>query len=77
MACRRKWGLSKNRRRPPALAAAMKTQAAKVFLDFARFPWAQVDESEEGYRVSLSDLRFYRGRRILKGLPWKWNWTRT
>jgi len=44
----------------PALAAAMKTQGGKVFLDFARFPWAQVDESEQGYRVSISDLRFYR-----------------
>ena len=44
----------------PALAAAMKTHAGKVFLDFARFPWAQVDESEQGYRVSISDLRFYR-----------------
>jgi hypothetical protein len=44
----------------PALAAAMKTQAGKIFLDFARFPWAQVDESEQGYIVSLRDLRFYR-----------------
>jgi inner membrane protein len=44
----------------PALAAAMKTHAGKVFLDFARFPWAQMDESEEGYHVSISDLRFYR-----------------
>jgi hypothetical protein len=43
----------------PALAAAMKTPAGAVFLDFARFPWAQVDESDEGFRVSLSDLRFY------------------
>ena len=43
----------------PALAAAMKTPAGKIFLDFARFPWAQVDESEEGYQVSLSDLRFF------------------
>ena len=43
----------------PALAAAMRTPAGKVFLDFARFPWAQVEESEEGYRVSLCDLRFY------------------
>ena len=43
----------------PALAAAMKTHAAKVFLDFARFPWAQVDESEQGYLVSFCDLRFY------------------
>jgi inner membrane protein len=43
----------------PALATAMKTRAGKIFLDFARFPWAQVDESEEGYGVSLCDLRFY------------------
>ena len=43
----------------PALAAVMKTRAGKVMLNFARFPWAQVDESEEGYRVSLCDLRFY------------------
>jgi inner membrane protein len=43
----------------PALAAAMKTQGGKVILDFARFPWAQVDESDEGYRVSLCDLRFF------------------
>jgi inner membrane protein len=42
-----------------ALAAAMKTRSGRIFLDFARFPWAQVDESEEGYGVSLRDLRFY------------------
>jgi inner membrane protein len=42
-----------------ALAAAMKTRSGRIFLDFARFPWAQVEESEEGYRVSLCDLRFY------------------
>ncbi len=43
----------------PALAAAMKTRPGVIFLDFARFPWAQVDESEEGYQVSLRDLRFF------------------
>jgi inner membrane protein len=43
----------------PALAAALKTQAVKVMLNFARFPWAQVEERDEGYRVSLCDLRFY------------------
>jgi hypothetical protein len=37
----------------------MKTRAGKVMLDFARFPWAQVEEGGEGYRVSLCDLRFY------------------
>jgi inner membrane protein len=45
--------------RSSPLAAAMQTRSAKIFLDFARFPWAQVDESEQGYRVSLRDLRFY------------------
>jgi len=44
----------------PALAAAMNTHGGKVFLDFARFPWAEVDESAQGYQVSISDLRFYR-----------------
>jgi inner membrane protein len=43
----------------PALTAVMKTRGGKVMLDFARFPWAQVDTSEEGYQVSLCDLRFY------------------
>ena len=43
----------------PALEAAMKTRAGEIFLNFARFPWAQVHESEQGYRVSLRDLRFY------------------
>jgi inner membrane protein len=43
----------------PALTAAMKTRAGGIMLDFARFPWAQVDESEDGYRVSLRDLRFF------------------
>jgi inner membrane protein len=43
----------------PALTAALKTPSARVFLDFARYPWAEVDVSEEGYRVSLCDLRFY------------------
>ena len=47
--------------KPPsssALAAAMSTTAGKVFLDFARFPWAQVDETDDGYQVSIEDLRF-------------------
>jgi len=51
----------------PALAAAMKTQAGKVMLDFARFPWAQLEENEEGYRVSLCDLRFYNGSAQSRG----------
>lgn len=44
----------------PVIDAALKTPPAGVFLDFARFPWAQVEESEQSYRVSVRDLRFYR-----------------
>ena len=43
----------------PTLAAAMQTQSARVFLDFARFPWAQVDKTGDNYRVSMEDLRFF------------------
>ncbi|MGH9356882.1 MAG: metal-dependent hydrolase [Terriglobia bacterium] len=42
----------------PVLAAARATQTAKIFMNFARFPWATVDQTEEGYEVRLRDLRF-------------------
>jgi inner membrane protein len=42
----------------PALEAAMKTYTGRVFLDFARFPWGQVEAGEEGFEVALRDLRF-------------------
>jgi inner membrane protein len=42
----------------PALEAAKKTFTGRTFLDFARFPWGQVEASEDGYRVMLRDLRF-------------------
>ncbi len=45
----------------PPLRAALETRAGKIFLNFARFPWAQVDEDDQGYTVSISDLRFARG----------------
>jgi inner membrane protein len=41
----------------PALDAAMKTRTAALFLDFARFPWARVLETEDGFKVTLQDLR--------------------
>jgi inner membrane protein len=44
----------------PALEAAVQTRAGKIFLDFARFPWAQVNETDDGYQVSIEDLRFLR-----------------
>ncbi len=45
----------------PPLRAAMETRPGKIFLNFARFPWAQVDEDDQGFLVSISDLRFARG----------------
>jgi hypothetical protein len=42
----------------PPLDAAMKTRTAAIFLDFARFPWGIVEENENGYEVTLRDLRF-------------------
>jgi inner membrane protein len=41
-----------------ALTAAKKARTAKVFLDFARFPWAMVLGTEDGYTVFIRDLRF-------------------
>ena len=43
----------------PALEAASETPLGRVFLHFARFPWGQVEESGDGYQVSIRDLRFY------------------
>jgi inner membrane protein len=51
----------------PTLDAATTTRAAEIFLDFARYPWVQVDEKEYGYRVSFSDLRFYSEARKAQG----------
>ncbi|MFB3924229.1 MAG: metal-dependent hydrolase [Terriglobia bacterium] len=42
----------------PALDAAMKTRTSAIFLDFARFPWGSVDAREDGFDVTLRDLRF-------------------
>jgi inner membrane protein len=42
----------------PALDAAMKALTSRVYSDFARFPWAQVEEEDAGFKVTLQDLRF-------------------
>jgi inner membrane protein len=42
----------------PALEAARKSEVAQEFLQFARFPRASVEKTEDGYRVELRDLRF-------------------
>jgi hypothetical protein len=41
------------------LDAALKTRTGRIFMDFARFPWAQTEEDEEGFDVRIHDLRFY------------------
>ncbi len=40
------------------LERAINTRTAVIFSDFARFAWAQVVEADEGYTVTLRDLRF-------------------
>jgi inner membrane protein len=47
--------------------SASKGPTAQIFLDFARFPWFQIEPSEEGYTVSLRDLRFDFASRIRRG----------
>lgn len=42
----------------PALEAALKTRTGTVFSGFARFPWARVEQTEDGLDVTLQDLRF-------------------
>ena len=43
----------------PALDAALQTRTGRIFMDFARFPWAQTEENDEGFDVQIRDLRFY------------------
>jgi len=42
----------------PALKKALETRTGRVFMDFARFPWAQVVPTEKGVTVTVRDLRF-------------------
>ncbi|HEY6292727.1 MAG TPA: metal-dependent hydrolase [Terriglobia bacterium] len=45
----------------PVLDVALHTHLGRVFMNFARFPWAQVDENPDGYEVRIRDLRFGSG----------------
>ncbi len=45
----------------PVLDTGLRTEAAKRFLSYARFPLATVDRLEDGYRFELRDLRFAPG----------------
>jgi hypothetical protein len=42
-----------------ALDAALKTRIGRIFMDFAKFPWALSEENDEGFDVQIRDLRFY------------------
>ena len=42
-----------------AIEAALKTPSGRIFMDFARFPWAQAEENDEGFDVQIRDLRYY------------------
>ncbi len=42
----------------PALEAARKTRTARVFWDFAAYPFVYVDRTEQGYEIVFRDLRF-------------------
>jgi inner membrane protein len=44
-----------------ALEAALKRPTARIFMDCARFPWAEVQERDEGFVVRICDLRFFAG----------------
>lgn len=47
------------RKPPPSslLSAAINTDAAQTMIAFARFPLAEMDKTEDGYEVDISDLR--------------------
>ncbi len=52
----------------PALDAARRSELGRDYLQFARFPRATVQKTQDGYRVQLRDLRFSSrlpGRRAL------------
>lgn len=42
----------------PALDAAMRTRTGSTFLEFARFPWGEVNPFGDGFEVLIRDLRF-------------------
>jgi inner membrane protein len=51
----------------PALEVARQTRVGRIFLAFARFPWAYVQPTEDGYLVVMRDLRFEQTPRGRKG----------
>jgi membrane-bound metal-dependent hydrolase YbcI (DUF457 family) len=45
----------------PALESARRSNSAKLFLSFARFPFATQEETSHAYRIEIHDLRFAAG----------------
>jgi membrane-bound metal-dependent hydrolase YbcI (DUF457 family) len=45
----------------PALETARRSASARLFLSFARFPFATQEETSRGYRIEIHDLRFTGG----------------
>lgn len=45
----------------PALDVARKTRVGEIFLDFARFPYSYVEQTDAGFDVVMRDLRFDEG----------------
>jgi inner membrane protein len=42
----------------PALEAAENSRTGRIFMDFARYPWGRFEPTEQGYLVTIRDLRF-------------------
>lgn len=42
----------------PALSAALATDSAQRLLDWARFPYAEVNPADDGWHIELRDLRY-------------------
>jgi len=47
----------------PLAIRALRQHEARGFAVWARFPWAEVAEAPEGFRVTLRDVRYARSRR--------------
>lgn len=47
----------------PLVARALRAPQVRGFANWARFPWAEVEEEPDGYRVYLGDARYSRARR--------------
>jgi inner membrane protein len=47
----------------PLVVRALRQQQVRGFAAWVRFPWAEIVEEPEGFRVTLRDVRYARSRR--------------